>query len=742
MYRQTDVPASEEPSQGQDSQPIFVPTTQGVGASCTVKLRFLHPKNQVKDKIPNQSSSQQLTGLIVQSKAEKIIRKVNKDCIVFRHEDFGRQLVQALQRYVQVDIEGPEQSVFEEETQEPPTAPGEGTNQHNEPSQTTDPANANASNTIPNNAEELHPLIQEMLDRDRNNLDNDDIISVMAAAPMIDDDNQPAPENLLSTEDSTGATDNIMDQWTHSGICDWKATTQRNAKPELTFWMSLLSNPSNLNLFEGLFFSSFIKTTILPQTNQNLPHGEKPILYGEFLCWIGLWMLMGTTVGPQRREFWATSPIDAFHGAPLRLSIWMTRTRFEAILSALTFTDSASPTFVGKFWEVQQMVEAWGTNMNDNFIPGYMNCLDESMSMWTNKFTCPGLMFVPCKPWPFGNKYHTVCCCSSGIMWGIDLVEGKDCPQQLGIQQYDNFGSTVGLLLRMLSPIYHKGFIVILDSGFCVLKGIIELRKKGVFASALIKKRQYWPKYIKGDAIKAHFENKNVGDADSWAGTLDNIPFHVYAMKELDYVMSLMSTYGTNDRDNGKETRRDWKEGPTMKSATFKYPEVIHNHFMFRHAVDDHNGKRHSPISLEVVWATKRWANRVFAFLLSITEVNCFLAQSHFTDRKSGSMLEFRKQLAYKLIENDYLEKEEAALHRRSTRIQEGIGHGLLSLPPFKNFVGTKVVTSMSKYPQKSAIIAKERYAPIAGALQECISAAIALQSIFMMPIMKIKDTS
>ena len=135
------------------------------------------------------------------------------------------------------------------------------------------------------------------------------------------------------------------------------------------------------------------------------------------------------------------------------------------------------------------MVEAWGTNMKDNFIPGYMNCLDESMSMWTNKSTCPGFMFIPCKPWPFSNKYHTVCCCPSGIMRGIDLVEGKDHPQKLGIQQYDNFGSTVGLLLRMLSPIYHKGFIVILNSGFCVLKGIIELRKKGVFASALIKKQ-------------------------------------------------------------------------------------------------------------------------------------------------------------------------------------------------------------------------------------------------------------
>ena len=102
-----------------------------------------------------------------------------------------------------------------------------------------------------------------------------------------------------------------------------------------------------------------------------------------------------------------------------------------------------------------------------------------------------------------------------------------------------------------------------------------------------------------------------------------------------------------------------------------------------------------------MVWATKRWANRVFAFLLSITEVNCFLAQSHFTDQKSGSMLELWKQLAYELIENDYLEKEEAVMCHRSTRIQEGIGHGLLSLPPFKTFVGTKVVTSRSKYPPK-----------------------------------------
>ena len=130
------------------------------------------------------------------------------------------------------------------------------------------------------------------------------------------------------------------------------------------------------------------------------------------------------------------------------------------------------------------MVEAWGVNTVENFVPGYMNCLDKTMSIWTNKFTCPGFML----PWPFGNKDHTICCCTSGIMWGIDLVEDKDHARALGQQEFDNMGFTVGLLLQMLAPIFHKGYVVILDSGVCVLKAIIELRKKGVLASTLIKK--------------------------------------------------------------------------------------------------------------------------------------------------------------------------------------------------------------------------------------------------------------
>ena len=66
-------------------------------------------------------------------------------------------------------------------------------------------------------------------------------------------------------------------------------------------------------------------------------------------------------------------------------------------------------------------------------------------------------------------------------MWGIDPMEGKNCPNQMGQQTYDDLGATVGLLLQLLAPIFFNGLVVILDSGFCVLNGIIERCKKGVF---------------------------------------------------------------------------------------------------------------------------------------------------------------------------------------------------------------------------------------------------------------------
>ena len=110
---------------------------------------------------------------------------------------------------------------------------------------------------------------------------------------------------------------------------------------------------------------------------------------------------------------------------------------------------------------------------------------------------------------------------------------------------FDDLGKTVGTLLQLTEPVWGSGRVFVLDSGFCVLQAIVELRKKGLFAAALIKKRRYWPKYIPGESILAHFAEKGIGELDALQGMLDDVKFHVVAMKEPDYVMMFMTTYGT-----------------------------------------------------------------------------------------------------------------------------------------------------------------------------------------------------
>ena len=90
---------------------------------------------------------------------------------------------------------------------------------------------------------------------------------------------------------------------------------------------------------------------------------------------------------------------------------------------------------------------------------------------------------------------------------------------------------------------------------------------------------------------------------------MEEVPFHVYAMKEPDYLMSLMSMYGTNQQ-SGKETTHEWVDGSgNSQKTTFNYPELMGTHFLYHHSVDDHNNKQRSPISLEDVWAMKYWPN-------------------------------------------------------------------------------------------------------------------------------------
>ena len=376
---------------------------------------------------------------------------------------------------------------------------------------------------------------------------------------------------------------------------------------------------------------------------------------------------MSTVDGSDHRSFWSNKHVNIFEGAPFRLNNFMTRNRFEKILNNITYTNHEPPAFRDRFWEIRQMVDEWNANMDINFSPSWKNCLDESMSKWLNEYTCPGFIFVHRKPWPFGNGWHDIGCAVTNVIWQLEIREGKDQPRKLP-KEHDNKGITVGTLLRLTKPIHGSGKLVVLDSGFCVLQGLVELKRLGVFAHALIKKRRYWPKHVKGDDIIQHFANKEVGSADALQGQLDGVPVYIYGMKDPDYTMMLMATYGTLAEQGDKKTR-NFMDGGSKVVKKFKYPKVVYNHYQFRDVIDNNNSMRMSPISMEETWMTSRWANRVFCFLLAVTVVNIQNAGCYFLNLMKVDALKACKLITEQLIHNKYLRKpEEKRMHCHHTK--------------------------------------------------------------------------
>ena len=191
--------------------------------------------------------------------------------------------------------------------------------------------------------------------------------------------------------------------------------------------------------------------------------------------------------GCTQGDYWSTQPVSHWKGAPFRLNEYMSRNRFEQIsLFTSKYTINERPSYIDRFHEICQMISTlWNENIRNVFQSSWIACLDESMSIWFNRWTCPRWISVPCKkPHPFGNEYHSICCGVTGIMFRVDLVEGKDRPRERPPppNEHSNLGSTVSLLLCMCKPLLYatSGKVVVLGSGFCVLKGIIKLAEFGV----------------------------------------------------------------------------------------------------------------------------------------------------------------------------------------------------------------------------------------------------------------------
>ena len=147
------------------------------------------------------------------------------------------------------------------------------------------------------------------------------------------------------------------------------------------------------------------------------------------------------------REFWSKDSVSRERGDPFRLNYLTSSNWFEEMIKNLNYTSVGPPPFKDPFWEVREIIKACNKNMAAIFTSGWITCLDESMSIWTNKWTCPGWIFSPSKPRPIVNEYHYICCGLCVIMFAIDLVEGNTRPKEL--LSYPRTKKATNLLFRL-----------------------------------------------------------------------------------------------------------------------------------------------------------------------------------------------------------------------------------------------------------------------------------------------------
>ena len=279
------------------------------------------------------------------------MNKKEQWCIIFTHPDWDDKELYCCERFATVTHEGDPSHFFH--------------------------ACTTSSGDMPNSVgqnKERTPTFSEnemgILRSSKNT--HEDIDRVRGLGLDVDDDNEPAPENLPGNSNTTAKNDQT---WGWSGFCLRKKNGFHDSNPFFKFH-SPIANLSFSMVFLLLLPVGWLQNVLLKKTNENL---EINMTYGELLRFLGLILKMSTTSGFNRRDFWTTRIGE--DDCPYKFNEYMSRNRFENILKALTFTDIEPLSFVDNFWEVRQMISEWNINMKNIFIPSWISCLDESISI-------------------------------------------------------------------------------------------------------------------------------------------------------------------------------------------------------------------------------------------------------------------------------------------------------------------------------------------------------------------------
>ena len=397
-------------------------------------------------------------------------------------------------------------------------------------------------------------------------------------------------------------------------------------------------------LFESMLPMNYLENVVCQATSKNLEQiQEPPLSFEEFMLYIGYWLSMTLISVDRRQDYWKTSS-DFLSPAHNFAQYGITRERFRLITQCLQL--SSSPSDDDCLDNVLPLIEAFNRNMRAQYVPSFLVCVDESMVQWTNPSTIPNFVYIPRKPTPMGQEFHTLADGTTKVIFAMEAV----LPLGSADRRYDALGKMNGVVLRLCEAgalFCDQRRILVGDSAFASVRLMQELHHRGIHSIFAFKKRRYWPKDIPGDDFPRKVQALPIGGCISRAGiTPDGFKFFLSGQMDLKPSL-LMATAGSNNQETGVECSRFTLNADGSKTTVkYRRTEVHDLFYKARHSIDDNNNIRQNARSIEEAWQSKSWQHRTFAYVIGTAESNAFLLRTYKGGDDELSHVSFRRTLA------------------------------------------------------------------------------------------------
>ena len=126
-----------------------------------------------------------------------------------------------------------------------------------------------------------------------------DINAMRAAGANIDDDNEPAEENIPKpTVDVESPFEN---EWGFKGVCYRRKDSHSNQSASISMPRETWQTMSVSDWFLLFFPMSYVTETMLPAMKNTLEKGRPNIMLCEYMRWLDIWTLLATTDGHDRK---------------------------------------------------------------------------------------------------------------------------------------------------------------------------------------------------------------------------------------------------------------------------------------------------------------------------------------------------------------------------------------------------------------------------------------------------------